>query len=297
MSETPLWWFPFEVDRWLSSRRLRAVPRHCRSMYVDVLCELWKEGPLPDDEAFFCGLLGENPGTFRQHWPRLRGLLIALPDGRLTDRKLEEVRAAQLAKNALQAKRAKDGWAKRRADKGRQSPGDAAASPDEGRGYANKDLRSSFVGDARAHANPGVGLHPGARAASDAWVNAGIHGTIDGSQASALAEQLEALKLDPLKALKAWREILAGMRDARGVITKQTPERFLEHLRGGLVQQVLAGELNPQRLAELAQRSTRGGDTPARPRPSQRSADDVLREEEEDRQRTIERLRAQQATQ
>lgn len=286
-------WFPFEVELWLSSRRLRAVPRHVRSMYLDVLCELWKEGPLPDDEAFFCGLLRENDRTFAQHWPRLRGLLAPTADGRLTDRKLEEVRRVQLAKNEIQRNRANKRWEKVRAQKLGQSAGNAAASPPQNPIDARSDLRDLGLGDARAHANQG--LHPGARAVSDAWINAGIHGTLDGSQASAIAAVLEELRLEPLPVCKAWLQLLAGMR-ARGVITKQHPERLIDHLRGGLVQQVISGELDPQRLAEAAARGGRGGDTPARPRPSQRAADDVLREEEEDRRRTIERLSAQQAS-
>ncbi len=52
-----LQWFPFYVDRFLGSRKVRRMSAEQIGVYVLLLCEQWDTGPLPDsdDELAFMG--------------------------------------------------------------------------------------------------------------------------------------------------------------------------------------------------------------------------------------------------
>ncbi len=258
MSSLP--WFPLWVDPWLESRTVRAMPRHIRSMYMDVLCELWKDGPISDDEETFRALLNEHPKTFKTDWPRLRAALFEIEPGRLSDHKLEEIRAEQVQKSTKQAKRAKDGWEKRKRLGYKKAP----AMPRHSGGDAileGRDQRSGDLSPAGARASgpppepepdPSPELYPTpAGRLGKAWSNGGLHGTPTRDQLQPLAEALEELEIDPLAACRAWCDLLRGWREGpRSVIVKQTAEKMLEHLRCGLIEQVIKGEIDPRRLAE-----------------------------------------------
>lgn len=257
-------WFPLWVEKWRRSRKVRSVPRHIRSMYFDLLCEIWEQGPVTDDEEAARGLLSEDPRTFTKDWPRLRAMFIDAGGGRFTDAFLEDVRADQLAKNAKQAKRAKEGWAKRKAEAERRSTGDEPGMPRHSGGDEILDLRSEIKKEGEIAGARVGGLSHLEVELSKAWINAGLVGTIGTGHTAELAAELAQRNLAPLDACKAWRRLLAGMTARSGAITKQTPAKMLEHLRVGLITQVISGEVIPEKMAET--RTGRRPDPPTGPR-------------------------------
>lgn len=86
-------WFPFEVDRFLSSRKVRTMDAEDVGVYLLLMCEQWDKGSIPDDDQ-------ELEDIGRAPTEVVRGVLEAcfdLEDGRWTNARLAEIHARQKA--------------------------------------------------------------------------------------------------------------------------------------------------------------------------------------------------------
>lgn len=253
MSYCDLPWFPLWVEDWRTSRKVKAVPRHIRSMYLDLLIEIWVDGPLTDDESMICSFLGCDPRTFGKDWKLLRPMLTPWGAGLLSDDKLEEVRVEQLAKAEKQRKRAQSRWDKVRQEKLGNTVAAATEMPRHVGGNAISEERSEIPeetrGDARAHTRGPEHFGPAEAELSKAWVNAGLRGSIgSGHELEVITQELAQRGHTALAACKAWKQLIDSFA-ARGTVTKQQPAKLLEHLRAGLISQVIAGEIKTDVVA------------------------------------------------
>ena len=106
-----------------------------------------------------------------------------------------------------------------------------------------------------------------------AWGGAGLPGLPDANELQALADDLEALKLDPVKACQAFKALIDGWRKGRNVLVKPIPAKMREHLP--FVQQILAGEIKPEDIGKPAARGS-----PETSRPTPPSASEVFAEDD-----------------
>lgn len=90
-------WFPFYPMDWMSDRRVRNMTAEERGAYMQLLCEFWVNGPLPDSDSEL--LLAAN--VTRGEWDRVKDVVLACferREGFYVNRRLEEIRVEQLAK-------------------------------------------------------------------------------------------------------------------------------------------------------------------------------------------------------
>ncbi len=297
MSHLP--WFPLFAKDWLGSRKVRAMPRHIRSMYLDLLCEIWQQGPVPDDEAAVFSLLGEDPKKNPGAWRLLRAPLFEIEPGLLSSEFLEELRRKALSTSEKQSKRAKERWAKWRADKPSEVPRHSGGS-------AISDLRSQNQEKdppPRAHAIPGAPPPDGARVLPlpepATWGMGSIHSlwmnvvqlTPTGNSQKLLeaADRVtQAAYLVGKSDVRAHGEALCrafvalvdGWERAQLPHPQKTVEKFLEHFAA--CEEVVAGKRDPAKPVSgerrgRDQRPPQGGYAgPSRPLSHIPDADEVI---------------------
>lgn len=98
--------FPFFWADWLLDTR-DMTPAE-RGLYIDLLCWLWKEGPLPEDAATIQRILHCSAKAFAATWPAIRSKLTEVEPGRITSRRLEEERQKAIEKSIKASKAAKE---------------------------------------------------------------------------------------------------------------------------------------------------------------------------------------------
>lgn len=129
-------WLPLYTQDWLRSRGVRRLKREARSMYLDILCEIWEKGPIADDATEVAMLIGENPDYFAAYWPGIRALLIPASGGGLTQERLAEEHAKAIVlveKAAAKGKKGAEALHKKRSGLG-IAPAIAQAEPQPGPG-------------------------------------------------------------------------------------------------------------------------------------------------------------------
>lgn len=107
MSTIP--WFPFYVDDWLGSARVRLMGAAARDLYLDCLCRQWKDGAIPADLRALAVVLGRPLPAVRRLWPAVAPHFDGLEDGRMANSKLAVLRAKAEAIAASRAEAGKAG--------------------------------------------------------------------------------------------------------------------------------------------------------------------------------------------
>lgn len=109
---TDLSWFQFHWQRWLLSRKVKAMTFAQRGLYLHLLLEQWADGPLPSDHTALAAICGLSPAEFEAIWRGIAPCFEPLPDGTIANPFLEELRAQQTQKFE-QARRAGSAGGKR----------------------------------------------------------------------------------------------------------------------------------------------------------------------------------------
>ena len=117
-------WFPFEVMKWLTSRKRRRLTWAQQGIYVLLLCEEWDGGPLTSDTAELARSIGADHGDVIAV---LSACFNETPKGWVNG-VLEDVRTEQLAKIDAHRRAGREG-AKAKWRKVLGSDGDAIATP------------------------------------------------------------------------------------------------------------------------------------------------------------------------
>ena len=119
--------FQFYPRDWLSSSGTRTMSYAERGMYCELLSHQWLDGSIPCTENEISRLLGVTRAVWRKASPRvLSRFTIVMKDGRLKNKRLEEVRAEQHAFREERSQAGKKGAAIRWA-KAQPSNGDSSA--------------------------------------------------------------------------------------------------------------------------------------------------------------------------
>lgn len=147
-------WMKFFPADWVSGTR--KMPLAARGLYIDLLCESWREGGLDDDPEILARLCGVGLGEFAPLWDRWvrRKFEVDEATGLLVNPKLEAVRAKQLAMREKGRERQKRYRERHKRDS--NAPSNAL----QGGGTQDSGLRtqvSGREGDARARE---VGVSP-----------------------------------------------------------------------------------------------------------------------------------------
>jgi hypothetical protein len=64
--------FLFDIQDYRGSRSVQRMTWAQRGMYIEMLCEQWDKGSLPDDPAAVADLVGGTPEEWAEAWPVLR---------------------------------------------------------------------------------------------------------------------------------------------------------------------------------------------------------------------------------
>lgn len=101
-------WFPFYVERFLGSRRVRRMSAEQVGIYVLLLTEEWDKGPLPDDDddLAFIGRSGV------ENVRRILGWCFQKTDAGWVNDVLEDIRSKQAAKQRQAKAAAQQRWEK-----------------------------------------------------------------------------------------------------------------------------------------------------------------------------------------
>lgn len=124
-------WVKWDVAEWLLDVRVRALPRHARDCYHDLICYAWRERGIPADPSALARLLGEPVRRFlRRDWPLIEPFWsLDQNSGLLVQGRLERTRADADAKSETAAENARRGVESRRARE--SGPDSSAPAADE----------------------------------------------------------------------------------------------------------------------------------------------------------------------
>jgi uncharacterized protein YdaU (DUF1376 family) len=135
-------WFPFYATDWLTDRRVRDLSREARSCYIDLLCEIWNEGPIKDDYQYAARLLHEDPRHLRPIWLALRPLLFEVAPGLVSQKRLEDERANAIEKTRKARKSAEERWRPDAIALQTQSEGNANAIANAEESHSDRNARA-----------------------------------------------------------------------------------------------------------------------------------------------------------
>lgn len=116
MTDFRMPWFPFWVDDFLTSRTVAFLNMEEVGVYLLLLCNEWKDGPLPDDPGFLGRLIRADPNTVRTV---LEQCFNNVPEGWVSER-LELERDEQQKKHAKRVSAGKASGRARRKPKRRK---------------------------------------------------------------------------------------------------------------------------------------------------------------------------------
>lgn len=101
-------WFPFWVDDFLGSRRVKLMSLEAVGLYTLLLGEQWKDGPIPDDVEQIATLCGRHSSAIADAWAEVRRCFTETPEGMVNER-LEEERKRQENKRERKVRAGKKG--------------------------------------------------------------------------------------------------------------------------------------------------------------------------------------------
>lgn len=101
-------WFPLYVRRFTDSRFVKMADASTIGCYTLLLCEQWKNGPLPDDTDDMAALCGCHPDAMAAAWEQLKHKYVQVEDG-WVDPVLENVREEQESKREKKARAGREG--------------------------------------------------------------------------------------------------------------------------------------------------------------------------------------------
>lgn len=96
MARNPFQWFPFYATDWLSDERVRMLSLTAKGAYIDLLCNQWVEGSIPDDDLRLSRLLGISLKEWMEISQEVRQFFVDNSDGRLENKRLAQERDARL---------------------------------------------------------------------------------------------------------------------------------------------------------------------------------------------------------
>lgn len=112
MGVTDFPWFPFWVDDFTNARRVKLMSLDAIGLYTLLLCEQWKEGPIPNDIEAIARLCRRDSDAIGDAWNEVRPCFTETPEG-LVNHRLEEERRKQETKRKRYQKAGKKGAEKR----------------------------------------------------------------------------------------------------------------------------------------------------------------------------------------
>lgn len=148
----PLKWFPFFIDDWETDEKIRGLSLEEQGAYLRMLCWQWREGSLSGRPADVERKLGVRK-AIAQRLLRLFFIKDGAGSGRVVNKKLAELYAAQIDKSdkarraALQSHRSRSANAERSLD-GRTADGEGSRS------RIRSEIKTSLSAHAEQHKAP-----------------------------------------------------------------------------------------------------------------------------------------------
>ncbi len=105
MSNAEYPWFPFYARDWKTDIHVRMMTLECRGAYLELLCDQWENGRIPEVPAMIACLLGYSGIDAGVHfqaeiWSRLEGQFPVSSDGWRRNQRMEDIRHDQESRAA-----------------------------------------------------------------------------------------------------------------------------------------------------------------------------------------------------
>ena len=110
-------YYPFYVEDFDDDEKVIAMSFGEVGLYILCLNRSWRHGSLPDDPEQIALLTRKKASEAKRLWPAVRACYIDRGDGRLVNRKQEEIRASVAGKSAKAKKAVEARWERERAAK------------------------------------------------------------------------------------------------------------------------------------------------------------------------------------
>jgi len=107
-----LYFFPFYVKDWLSSRSVKRMTLAQKGAYIELLATQWLDGSLPDDQEELRAILGASQPEFSKVWKRVEPMFPVCSDGQRRNEKLDDLREKALEKSQKASASVSKRWAK-----------------------------------------------------------------------------------------------------------------------------------------------------------------------------------------
>lgn len=104
---SPLPYFPFYINDWVTSLTVQAMSPAERGLYLECMILQWREGFVPEDPAVLARATGWNIRTIRSLWPVVSAALHRDDDGFIRSSRLSEERVRAALKSVSASESAK----------------------------------------------------------------------------------------------------------------------------------------------------------------------------------------------
>lgn len=240
-------------------------------MYLDILCEIWEDGPVPDDATSVAQLIGENPDYFAPFWPGIRALLAPAAGGGLVSTRLEEERSEAIEISQSLSIRGQKGaearWGRRK-DASGNATAIGQAKPADAQSHTQAQTQHGKPSPAPARVMDAPKSWGAARL-SDQWVEV-VKKTPTGNYqvlveaADRIARSAEArsttVETHAVRLLQSFGSLVDGWRKAKRPTPQMSVEAFVKHFAA--CEEVIDGERDPNEEPKTAEPPKRGPKPP-----------------------------------